>query len=196
MKKNIYRDWTQVSCIAGWFFTIWATMETMVVQPASHVRWLVTPWTVARQASLSLTISQSLPRFMFIVSVILSSHLIFWCPLLLLPLILPSIRDFSNESSMRIRWPKHWCFSFSISPSNEYSGWSSLRLAGLISLLYKGLSGVFSSTTVRRHQLFGILPSLLMVQLSQLLCDHWEGHSLDYTDLCQPSNVSPFLGLS
>ena len=128
MKKNIYRDWTQVSCIAGWFFTIWATRETMVVQPASRVRCLVTPWTVARQASLSLTISQSLPRFMFIVSVILSSHLIFWCPLLLLPLILPSIRDFSNASSMRIRWPKYWRFSFSISPSNEYSGMIFLKI--------------------------------------------------------------------
>ena len=69
-------------------------------------------------------------------------------------------QDFSNEWSVHIRWPKYWCFSFSISPSSEYSGLSPLRLTGLISLLSKGLSGVFSSTTVRRHQFFGALPSL------------------------------------
>ena len=124
----------------------------------------VTPWTAARQTSLSLTIYQSLPKFMIITSVMLSSHLILWCPLLLLPLIFPSIRDFSSEYSVRIRWPKYRNFSFSISPSSEYSGWSPLispiLLTGLISLLSEGLSGVFSSTTVLNHQFFGILPSL------------------------------------
>ena len=81
-----------------------------------------TPWTVARQASLSLTISLSLPKFMSIELVMPSSHLILWCPLLLLPSIFPSIRDFSSESSAHIRWPKYWNFSFSISLSSEYSG--------------------------------------------------------------------------
>ena len=85
-----------------------------------------TPWTEACQASLSLTISQSLPKFMFTELVMPSNHPILSCPLLLLLLIFPSIRVFSNESALLIRWPKYWSFSFSISPSNEYSGLISL----------------------------------------------------------------------
>ena len=113
---------------------------------------------------------------MFIVSVMPSSHLILRHLLLLLPSILPSIRESSNESSVHIRWPKYWSFSFSfsISPSSEYSGLISLRLTGLISLLSKGLSGVFSSTTVWRHQFFGIL--LLYGPALKSIGDHWEGH--------------------
>ena len=80
------------------------------------------------QASLSLTISQSLPKFMSIASLMPSSHLILHCPLLLLPSIFPSIRVFSNESVIHIRWPKYWSFSFSISPSNEYSGLISFKI--------------------------------------------------------------------
>ena len=91
------------------------------LQLPSHVRLLATPWTAACQASLSLTISQSFPKFMSIASVMPSSHLILWHALLLLPSIFPSIRDFSNKSSVLIRWPKHWSFSFSINPSSEYS---------------------------------------------------------------------------
>ena len=88
----------------------------------AHYIWLfVTPWTAARQASLSLTISWSLPKLMSIPSLISSSHLILWCPLLLLPSVFPSIRDLSNESAVFIRRPKYGSFSFSISPSNEYS---------------------------------------------------------------------------
>ena len=97
---------------------------------------------------------------MSIASVMPSSHLTLWYSLLFLPSIFPSIRDFSNESAVWIRWPKYWSFSFSISPSNEYSGWFLLGLTDLIFLLSKGLSRVLSSTTVRRHQFFGILPSL------------------------------------
>ena len=92
-----------------------------VVHLPNHVQLFATPWTVAHQASLSLTISQSLPKFMFIASVMPSSHLILWDPLLLLPLTFPSIRDFSNELSVCIRWSKHLSFSFSISPSSKYS---------------------------------------------------------------------------
>ena len=92
------------------------------VQSLSCVRLFATPWTAARQASLSITNSQSLLKLMSIESVMQSNHLILCHPLLLLPSIFPSIRDFSNESALRIRWPKHWSFSFSISPSNEYSG--------------------------------------------------------------------------
>ena len=81
-------------------------------------------------------------------------------PLLLLPSIFPSIRFFSSESALHIRWPKCWSFSFSISPSNEYSGLVLLGLTGLISLLFKGPSRVFSNTTVRKYQFFGAQPSL------------------------------------
>ena len=88
----------------------------------------VTPWTPARQASLSITISWSLLKLMSIASVMPSNYLILCHPLLLLPSIFPSIRVFSSESVLRIRWPKYWSFSFSISPSNEYSGLISLRI--------------------------------------------------------------------
>ena len=90
------------------------------VQSLSRVRLLATPWTAARQASLSITNSQSPPKPMSIVSVMPSSHLILHRPLLLLPSIFPSIRVFSNESALCIRWPKYWSFSFNISPSNEH----------------------------------------------------------------------------
>ena len=99
-----------------------------VVQSLSCVWLFVTPWTAARQASLSFTISWSLLKLMFIEFMILSSHLILCHPLLLLPSIFPSIRVFSNESALCIRWPKYWSFSFSISPANEYSGLTSFRI--------------------------------------------------------------------
>ena len=88
----------------------------------------MTPGTAARQASLSITNSQSLLKLLSIESVMLSNHLILYCPLLLLSSIFPSIRVFSNESVLRIRWPKYWNFSFTISPSNEYSGLISFRM--------------------------------------------------------------------
>ena len=98
------------------------------IQLLSHIWLIVTPWTTACQASLSFTISQSLLKLMSIESVMPSSHLILYCPLLLLPSIFPSIRVFSNESALHIRWPKYWSFSFSISPSKEYSGFISFRI--------------------------------------------------------------------
>ena len=98
------------------------------VQSLSHVQLLETPWTAARQASLSITTSRSLPKLISIESVMPSNHLILCCPLLLPPSIFPSIRVFSNESVLCIRWPKFWRFSFSISPSNEYSGLISFRM--------------------------------------------------------------------
>ena len=97
------------------------------VQSLSHVQLFATPWTAACQASLSITSSWSLLRLMSIESVIPSNHLILSHHLLLLPSIFPSIRVFSNESVLPIRWPKYWTFSFSISPSNEYSGLISFR---------------------------------------------------------------------
>ena len=124
------------------------------VQSLSRVWLFVTPWTTACQASLSLTNSRSLPKFMSIESVMSSSHLILCRPLLLLPPIPPSIRVFSNESALSIRWPKYWSSSFSISPSSEYSGLISFRMDWLISLQSRVLSRVFSNTTVQKHQFF------------------------------------------
>ena len=131
------------------------------VKSLSRVRLLATPWTAARQASLSITISRSLLKLVSIESVMPSNHLILCHPLLLLPLIFPSMRVFSNKSVLHIRWPKYWSFSFSISPSNEYSGLISeyLGLNSSISLQSKGLSRVFSNTTVQKHQFFGAQPS-------------------------------------
>ena len=104
----------------------------------SHVRLFEVPWTAARQASLSITNSRSLLNLMSIMSVMPSNHLILCCPLLLLPSIFPSIRVFSNESVLHIRWPKCCSFTFSISPSNEYSGLISFRMDWLDLLAVQG----------------------------------------------------------
>ena len=130
------------------------------VQSLSHVQLFATPWTAACQASLSITNSRSLPKLMSIESVMPPNHLILCLPLLLLPSIFSSIRVFSSESVLRIRWPKYWSFSINISPSNEYSGLISFRMDWLISLLSKGLSRVFSNTTVQKHQFFSTQLSL------------------------------------
>ena len=107
-------------------------------QSFSRVRLFATPWTAAHQASLSITNSRSLLKLMSIESVMPSKHLILYHPLLLPPSIFPSIRVFSNESALRIRWPKYWSFSFSISPSNEYSGLISFRMDWLDLLTVQG----------------------------------------------------------
>ena len=104
-------------------------MAHVVVQSPSHVQLFMTQWMTALQASLSLTISQNLPKFVFIESVMPSIYLILCHPLLLLPSIFPSIRVISIESAVCIRWPKHWSFGFSISPSKEYSGLISFNIA-------------------------------------------------------------------
>ena len=107
------------------------------VQSLSRVQLFVTPWTAARQASLSITNSQTLLKFMSIELVMPSSHLILCCPLLLPPTP-PSIRVFSNESALHIRWPKYWSFSFNISPSNEYPGPICFRMDWLDPLAVRG----------------------------------------------------------
>ena len=109
----------------------------MVVQSLNRVQPFATPWTVAHQASLSFTVSQTLPRLMSIESVMQSNHLIL-CRCLLLPSVFPSIRVFSNQLVLCIRWPKCWSFSFSISPSNEYSGLISFRMDWLDLLAVQG----------------------------------------------------------
>ena len=123
------------------------------VQSLSRVQLFLTPWVAA--ASLSITNSRSSLRLPSIESVMPSSHLILCHPLLLLPPIPPSIRVFSNESTLPMRWPKYWSFSFSIIlPKNTHDR-SPLEWTGWISLQYKGLSRVFSNTTVQKHQFFG-----------------------------------------
>ena len=108
------------------------------VKSLSHVQLFATPWTALRQASLSITSSQSLLKFMSILSMMPSNHLILCHPLLLLPSLFPSIRVFSNESVLHVRWPKYWSFSFSICPSNEYSGLISFRMDWLDLLAVQG----------------------------------------------------------
>ena len=121
-------------------FDVWICfcLKIHSVQSLSHVRLFVTPWITACQASLPITNSQTLLKLMSFKSVMPSSHLILCCPLLLLPPILPSIRVFSNESALRIRWPKYWNFSFSISPSNEHAGLISFRMDWLDLLAVQG----------------------------------------------------------
>ena len=129
-------------------------------QSHSRVWPFATLWTAAHQASLSFTISQSLLKLKSIELVMPSNHFILCLFLLLLPSIFPSIRVFSNESVLRIGWSKYWSFSFSISPSNEYSGLISFSIDGLVSLQSKGLSRVFSNTTVQKHWFFSTQLSL------------------------------------
>ena len=147
----------------------------------------MTPWTAVCQASLSITNSWSVLKLMSIESVIPSNHLILGRSLLLLPSILVSIKVFSNESVLHIRWPNYWHFSFSISPSSEYSRLISLGWTGWISLQSKGLSRIFSNT-IRKH-----LQDLafFMVQLLYPYIGYWKNHSFDSMDLCWQSDVSP-----
>ena len=130
------------------------------VQLLSRVRLFATPWTAAHQASLSITNSQSPHKTMSIVLVLPSNHLILCCPLLLLPSIFPSIRVFSNESALHIRWPKYWSFSFSISPSNEYSGLISFRIDRLNLFAVQGTLQSLLQHIVQKHQFFSAQPSL------------------------------------
>ena len=126
------------------------------VQSLSHVRLFVTPWIAARQASLSITNSWSLLKLMPIELVMLSSHLILCHPLLLLPPIPPSIRVFSNESTLRMRWPKYCSFSFSISPSNEHPGLISFRMDCLDLLAVQGtLKSLLQHHSYQKHRFWG-----------------------------------------
>ena len=130
----------------------WQLFVFAVVQSLSRVWLFATPWSAARQAPLPSTISWSLFKFISIESVMPSNHLILCHPLLLLPSVFSSIRVFSSESALCIRWPSYWSFSFSISPSSEYSGLISFRIDWFDLLLSKELSRVFSSsTTTQKH---------------------------------------------
>ena len=137
-------------------------LKCRIVQSLSRVQCFATPWTAACQDSLFFTISWSLLKFMSIESVKLSNLLILCCPLLLLPLILSSIRVFSNQLASRIRWPKYWSFSFSISPSNEYSGLISFSINWLDLLAVQGTLNSFLQhhnlkASVLQHSAFFIV---------------------------------------
>ena len=146
------------------------------VQSLSRVWLFAIAWIAAHQASLSITNSQSLPKLMSIESIRSSSHLILCHPLLLLPTIPPSIRVFSNESTLRIKWPKYWSFSFSIIPSNEYPGLISFRMDWLDLLAVQG-----TPKSLLQHHISKALilqcSAFFTVQLTSIH-DHWKNHSL------------------
>ena len=165
-----------------------SSVQFSSVQSLSHVRLFATPWISARQATLSIINSRSLPKPMSIESVMPSNHLILCHLLLLLPSVPPSIRLFKNEPALCTRWPKFWSFSFNISPSNEHPGLISFRMDWLGLLAVQGTL----KSLLQHHSL---KPSILwhsaffIVQLSH---SYKRNHSLDETDLCWPSNVSAF----
>ena len=151
--------------LAGEFFTTEPSGKPLggdqfsSVQWLTHIRLFATPWTAARQASLSITNSQSLLKLMSSESVMPSNHLIFYCPLLLPPSVFPSIWVFSNESVLHIRWSNYWSFSFSISPSNEYSGLISFRMDSLdrLAVLKSLLQHHSSKASILQHSAFFIV---------------------------------------
>ena len=134
---------------------IYHNLSSQVQFSCSVVSDSTTPWIAVCQASLSITNSQSSLRLTSIESVMPSSHLILCCPLFLLPPISPSLRDFSNESTLHMRWPKYWSFSFSISPSKEHPGLISFRMDWLNLLTVQGTLKSLLNTTVQKHQFFG-----------------------------------------
>ena len=139
--------------------------SSVVVQLLTHIWLFATAWTAAHQTSLSLTISQRLPKFMSIALVMPSNHLILWC-LLILPSISPSTRDFFNALAVHIRWSKYWSFSFSISPSNEYSGLVSLKIDWLDLLAVHGtLRSLLQNPSLKASVLW--CSAFFTVQLSQ-----------------------------
>ena len=160
-----------------------------LIQSLSCVWLFATPWTSVCQDSLSITDSQSLLKFMSIESVMPSNHLFLCCPLLLLPSVFPSISIFSNESVLSIRWWKYWSFSFSINPSNEYSGLISFRID------WSPCSPGDSQESPPAPQFEGINSSELSLFYCQTLTSvhgYWKSHSFDYMDLCRLNNVSAF----
>ena len=140
------------------------------VQSLSRVRLFATPWTAARQASLSITKSRSAPKLVSIESVMPSNHLILYRPLLLLPSVFPSIRVFSNESALRMRWPKYWSFSFSISPSNEHPGLISFRMDWLDPLT---VLGTLKSLLQQFKSINSLVLSFLYVPTLTSVHDYW-----------------------
>ena len=166
------------------------TQTFVVIQSLSRVWLFATPWTAAPQTPPSFTVSWSLFKLLSIELAVLSNHLILCCSLLLLPSIFPSIRVFSKESGLRIRWPKYRSFSFSISPSNEYSGLLSFRIYWFALLVVQGtLKSLLQHDSLKASILWH--SAFFMVQLTSVH-DYWKNHSFDYMTFCQQSDVSAF----
>ena len=174
----IVRIWKQPTCPSTdeWIKKLWY-IQFSSVQSLGHVRLFATPWIAVCQASLSITNSRSLLKPMSIESVMPSNYLILCHPLLLLPSIFPSIRIFSNESALRIRWPKYWSFSFNISPSNEQPGLISYRMDLLDLLSVQGT--LESSPTPQFKSINSSALSFLHSPTLTSIQDHWKNHSLD-----------------
>ena len=149
----------------------WQYIQFSSVQSLSHVRFFVTPWIAAHQASLSINNSQSSLTLMSMPS----SHVILCCPFLLLPPVPPSIRVFSSESTLHMRWPKYWSFSFSIIPSNEYPGLISFRMDWLDLLVVQGTL----KSLIQHHSSKASPLSFLHSPTLTSIHDHWKNHSLD-----------------
>ena len=175
------------------FIRVLKSLIHFVFQSVGCVCIFATPWTAACEAVLSFTISRSLLKFMYIESVMLSSHLLLCHPFLLLPSIFPSIRVFSNKPVSQLFAAGSQSIGASASASvlpMNIQHWFALGLTGLISLQYQGLSRDFSSTTVQKHQFFGAQPSYCPTLTS--MHDYWKNHSFDCVDLCRQSDVSAF----
>ena len=166
------KQWTCFPSRSYWSFTHFSSVQLL-----SCVRLFATPWTTARQASLSITNSWSPPKPISIESMMPSSHLILRCPLLLLPSIFPSIRVFSSESALHIRWPKYWSFSFNISPFNEYSGLISFRMDWLDLLAVQGT--LQSSPASQFRSINSSALSLLYSPALTSIHDYWKNRSFD-----------------
>ena len=159
----IYTIYIFILCLPLGSLFLWLMSQVIFVVPSlSCVQVFATPWTAARQASMSFTISWSLLKLMSTESVMPSNHLVLCWPLLLLPSIFPSIRVLSNELALHIRCPKYWSFSFSINPFNEYSGLISFRMDWLDLLVVQ-----WFNSHIHSHSM-----------------DYWKNHSFDYTHLC------------
>ena len=188
-KKRKSQNFPKQKILTHWQNTT-NSSQCSSVQSLSHVQLFATPWIAARQASLSITNSRSSLRLTSIESVMPSSHLILCRPLLLLPPIPPSIRVFSNESTLRMKWPKYWSFSFSIIPSKEIPGPISFRMDWLDLLAVQGTLQE-SSPKPQFKSINSLALSFLHSPTLTFIHDHWKNHSLDQTDLCWQSKFQP-----
>ena len=176
------------------YFQLWSSFSwllllvAVVVRSLSHVCIFATPWTAACQVHLFFTISQNLLNLISIESVMSSNNIVL-CHLLLLLSIFPIIRVFSNELTLRIRWPKDWSFSLSLSPSNEYSGFMSFKIDWFDLL---AVQGKLESSPAHFESINSLALSFIYGPTLISVHDYWKNHRFDYTDLCWQSNVSAF----
>ena len=177
-----------IAIIYSFFFLQWKLLRYTLVHSLSCVQLFATPWTAGMPGFPSFTISRSLLKLMSFESVMPSNHLTLCRPLLHVPSIFSSIRVFTNESVLRIRWPKYWSFHFS--PSNKYSGLISFRIDEFDLLAVWGTV----KSLIQHHSLKASIlwhSGFFMVQISSVN-DYWKNHSFHYTDLCLQSDVSDF----